>query len=233
MKFDYIKGKETQITKALQLLTLLLICLMVFKVVAFGVTSVSIPARIKAATEDNAAADDDDERVKKYLAKYTDLSEELKKGSLFPKPSKPKPKMPTCIGFIDDGVFFIGKDKAYKVGEEVDGAKIVAIGKNDVTILWEGKEKKLSPFAVANYSPNAKKPPKPSGATASETPPPQVSVKVAIEAPMPQFGRGMGRYGMGNLSPEDRRRLMERYRSMSSGGRGGSRGRMGSGRRGR
>ena len=230
MKFDYIKGKEVQITKALQLLTLLLICLMVFKVVAFGVTSVSIPARIKAATEGNA---DDDERVKKHLAKYTDLSEELKKGSLFPKPPRPKPKMPTCIGFIDDGVFFSGKKKAYKVGEKVDGAEIVAIGKNDVTILWEGKEKKLSPFAVANYSPNAKKPPKTSGATASKTPPPQVSVKVAVETPMPQFGRGMGRFGMSNLSPEERRRLMERYRSMSSGGRGGSRGRMGSGRRGR
>ncbi len=140
MNLDFIKNKKAGISKGLLVISLLLVVAMAVKVLAFGTMSIRMPGRIRSAVEHGKC---DDEATKERLAKFTETAGKLKAKNMFAPAPKPKP--PGCTGILGDTVIINGK--GYKVGEEVGGAKIVAIGPKEVTILWEGKEMKIQPFA--------------------------------------------------------------------------------------
>ncbi len=121
--------------------------------------------------------------------------------------------MPKCMAVLGDEALI--NEKWYKIGSTVGGAKIVAINSESVKILWEEKEHTLIPFDVeVQYAANTKKP---SGDTSkrnkSEAPPGQ------NESNPNRRSSGMGRpegvRGPGMASPEDRRRMYERYQNAS------------------
>ena len=210
MKLDYIKNRQGMISKGLFAFSILLAGVLIFKVAAFGYTSYRLPAKLQQTGEKNEQSD---EMVEKFLSDSREIGEKLKKDHMF-APPKPKRPAPTCIGIIGDSALF--GDKLYKKGQDVAGGKIVAVGPTDVTILWEGQEKKLTPFAVETKY-DAKK-------TGPQTPPAQAT-PAAVQPPptptvRPRGGQGPGgrmgpRGGMFNMSPEQMRQARERFMNMS------------------
>ena len=197
MKFDYIENNKERISKALFVVSVVLGILMFFKIGAFAVTSARLGSDVESAIAKNKH---DDEAVKKCLAKYTDAANELKKKNLLPPPP-PKPTPPKCTGILGDIALINGK--GHKVGEEVAGARIVAIGPKEVTILWEEKEMALRPFAEMNFS----SPPSPAKAAPKKTDKP---APVVAPTKPPENERqeppGPGRR-RGRMSREDRQKL--------------------------
>ena len=68
-------------------------------------------------------------------------------------PPAPKPKPPVCTGVLGDTAIINGK--AYKIGQDVGGAKIVSIRPMEVMILWQGKEVNLPTFGAGKIAPPA------------------------------------------------------------------------------
>ena len=74
------------------------------------------------------------------LAGQKELASALKKKNLFvPKPAKPS--APTFTAILGSEAF--SGSKWYKVGDRVNGAKVLKITATAVTVEWEGQEKKL------------------------------------------------------------------------------------------
>ena len=201
MNIDYLKSKKQFIAKTLTVLSLCLGGLMIFEVVAFGITSIRMPKEIEAAISDS---EHDDEAVKQCVAKTKEVAGKLKEKNMF-VPPPPKPKPPSCTGVIGDEAAINGK--LYKVGDEVGGAKIVSITASGATILWEGKEKFLPAFGGEKGPPgppalSAKRRPKRKAKSAEKKPEPEV-----VSEP-PRERRGGGMRGMfGNMSEEERNRI--------------------------
>lgn len=136
-----------------------------------------------------------------------DVVKKLHEKNLFaPKPPKPQP--PRCVGILGDAAFF--NDKWYKVGEEVGGAKIIALNSKAVTILWEGREMELVPFITDDKGSGPNPPRPPSGPERSEQGRP---------GPPPE-GKGPGFFmksggGFFNMSPEERAEMRRRYEAMT------------------
>ncbi len=211
MILEFIKAGQKHIRLALFAFSAVLAVVMVSRAVACRVGKTKIPAAIKSAAVKGTL---DDEGAKKYLAKYTECADKLKKRNMFTSPpSKPKP--PSCTGIIGDRAIINGK--SYKVGEKVAGAEVVSIGIKDITILWDGKEKTLEAFSAPNPSQPSqpKKGPKPPS-------PPVENASVPVQtAPQAQ---PVG----AEMSPEERmerrRRFMEARGRMGGGRQGGRRG---------
>lgn len=211
MKLDYIKNRRGMISKGLFAFSIFLAGALLFKVAAFGYTSYHLPVELRQAGEQNKQSD---ELVEKCLSDWRESGEKLKKNHMF-APPKPKRPAPTCMGIIGDCALF--GDKLYKEGQDVGGGKIVVVGPTDVTILWEGEEKKLVPFSVETKY-DAKKAP----ASAKPGQGPPVVIQAASPAPTGRPGGGqgpggqMGRGGgMFNMSPEQMRQARERFMNMS------------------
>lgn len=210
MKLDYIKNSRSMVSKGLFVFSGFLAVALIFKVAAFGYTSYRLSMELRQAGEQNKQSD---EMVEKCLSDSRKRSEKLKESHMF-APPKPKRPAPTCMGIIGDCALF--GDKLYKEGQDIGGGKILAIGPTDVTILWEGQEKKLVPFSVETKYEIQK-----AGTSAK----PSQGPPVVVQAPSPaQDGRPaspeglrgeMGRGGMFNMSPEQMRQARERFMNMS------------------
>lgn len=211
MKLDYIKSRRGMISKGLFVFSAFLAGALIFKVAAFGYTSYHLPMELRQAGEQNKQSD---EMVEKCLSDWRESGEKLKKDHMF-APPKPKRPAPTCMGIIGDCALF--GDKLYKEGQDVGGGKIVALGPTDVTILWEGQEKKLVPFSVETKYDIKKA--GPSAKPGQAAPVVQVAPTPArdgrprgAEGPLGEMGR---RGGMFNMSPEQMRQARERFMNMS------------------
>ncbi len=209
MNMDYVKNGMWYASRALFVASAVLAVLTVTKVSGYMTSSGQITKAVKIAKAQNGH---DEETVKNLLAKGHEAANELKKKNMFaPPPAKPKP--PVCFGIIGSSAIINGKQ--YKAGAKVGGAEIISVGTKEVVIKWEDKEMKLIPFAVNNASPPSRKPSS-SGKSAkkpqskSEPKPSKTIVQVTVDGP---GGRG----GFMGMSPEDRHRMMERYRNMSEG----------------
>jgi len=204
MKFEYNKNNKEYLSKALFIISVALAVLMVLKVAAFGISSSRIGGRIEKAI---AQSKHDDESVKKCLAGYTEAANELKKKNIY-SPPQPKPKPPICVGILGDTAIINGK--GYKVNEEVGGAKIVSIDPKAVTILWEGKEMNLYPFAITNFDKSKGPAPSASKKPITAKPPVATAGQAKQNTPEPRRRPRRGGMGMG-----DRRKMMERLKNMS------------------
>jgi len=210
MKLDGIKNPKEYISKALFGVSLVLAVLTAGKVLGFAVSSIRTGGRIEAAVAKNGQ---NDEAVKACTAANRAAADKIKERNVFAEP-KAKSKPPTCSAILGSKVLI--NDKWYKVGDEVGGAKITAIGPREVTILWEEKEKKLFPFAASAKKDSGRpvsKPRKESRERRAQEVRPMREEEEG-EGQGPGFGRrGMGRFF--DMSEDERREMRERMRDMS------------------
>jgi len=115
-------------------------------------------ARVLTAAEKKT--EPDEKAVEAQASKIRARVEALKRRNAF-LPPPGKPQRPVCVGIFGDMAFF--GDKPYTVGQEVNGAKILEVGPNYVTIEWEGEPVKLEPFAVDNLTEEQKRAARSSG----------------------------------------------------------------------
>lgn len=85
------------------------------------------------------------QEVDKAAPSLADRIKPLQEKNLF-APRPPKPTVPQATQILGDAAFFT--DKWVKVGEEIKGAKVIAVDSASVTLLWEGKEVKQYPFKI-------------------------------------------------------------------------------------
>lgn len=209
MKLHSIKNSKEYISRALFAVSLVLAVLTVGKVLGFAVTSVRTKGMIEEALTKNGQ---DEEAVKACIAANRAAADKIKERNMFAEP-KAKSKPPTCSAILGSKALI--NDKWYKVGDKVAGAKIVAIGPKDITILWEEKEKKLFPFAESAKKDSDRPASKPSKESRDRKAQEVRPMREEGEGPGPGFGRrGMGRL-FENMSEEERREMRERMRDMS------------------
>jgi uncharacterized membrane protein YgcG len=131
----------------------------------------------------------------------------LQEKNLFaPKP--PKPTAPQATQILGDAAFF--GDKWVKVGEEINGAKVVAIDSTSVTLLWEEKEVKQYPFET---KPEGGGPGGPQGARPGR-PGSNGGQRPAMRPSPEGFGDFGGRPPWA-MSPEERSQMRQRFEQMS------------------
>jgi hypothetical protein len=213
MSKDFIKNNLHYMTKALLGLSAAIVIITVAKGSAYVKSSTRIKANIEAA---KAQKPNDQETINKLLETGRETAGTLRKKNMFTNPPA-KPKPPICYGIIGSSAIINGKQ--YKVGDKIGAAEVLAVGTKDVTIMWEEKEMKLVPFKQ-NYraSSGGSKGRPPSGGDKSkegEKKPTPTTTVVVNEAHRPGMGPGGGRGGMMNMSSEERRAMIERYRNMS------------------
>jgi hypothetical protein len=168
----------------------------------FGLRTAGLAGRTAKAIESYQSLD---KSARETSAAGAKVSDEMRKKNPFASPARKQP--PTCMGLLGDKAFIDGQ--WYRAGDTAGEVKIVAIGAKDVTVLWEGAEKKLVPFDMAvKYESSGgrpNEPPRPAGQ--AETPPGQAPAAPAqaIEQPGPPMG----------MTPEMIEKIRERFRNMS------------------
>ncbi|MHC5157247.1 MAG: hypothetical protein ACYSOZ_03975 [Planctomycetota bacterium] len=132
---------------------LILLCLAVTaKTIGGFFQKRSISGRVAASME---LLDAQNSKAKEYLEAYGKDVGKLKEKGIF-CPEKKKPSPPQVSGILGDSALI--NNKWCKVGEEQSGAKILKIEPTQVTILWEGKEMKLSPLLTSSSGNAIEKP---------------------------------------------------------------------------
>lgn len=128
------------------------------------------------------------------------------KNPFAPKP--PKPTAPQATQILGDAAFF--QDKWVRVGEEINGAKVVAVDSISVTLLWEEKEIKQYPF---ERKPEEGGPGGPNGGRPSR-PAPDSGQRPASRPSPEGFGDFGGRPPWA-MSPEERSQMRQRFEQMT------------------
>ncbi|MBN2512424.1 MAG: hypothetical protein JXB18_05750, partial [Sedimentisphaerales bacterium] len=153
----------------------------------------------------------------------------LRDKNLFVAPAE-KAKLPQCAAILGDSALF--GDQWQKVGDTVQGAKILSIGPNYVRVLFDEKEQNLVPFEVeVQYAAQGGQPgqgPQGGGrgmggrgdrgdrgtrnAAAAPTGPPTGGRERMMMAPgaMEEMRRRVE-----SMTPEQRQQMMERYQNAS------------------
>ena len=208
MNMDYVKNGMWYGSRVLFFASFVLAVLTATKVSGYMASSGRIKMAVKTAKAQNG---NDEETVKTLLDEGRKAAEGLKKKNMF-SPPPPKPNPPVCFGIIGSSAIINGKE--FKVGDNVGGAEIISVGTKEVVIKWDDKEMKLIPFAVNNASPPSRKPPEPGKSekkpeSEAKSEPSEIKVEVTVGGPGGPSGRFMG------MSPEERQRMMDRYRNMS------------------
>jgi len=205
MKFDNLKEKQGLISISLFWVSAVLGVLILVRLGSFFVTS----ARAERLIEDAAAQSQPDANdAKKYLAKFKEVADELKKKNMFaPPPPKPGWPVSRVEGILGHTAFVNGK--WYKVGDEIGGAKVLKIGPAYVKMVWEGKEKSFSPFNVKDVEGGK------SDSRKGEETKREVRREGGERRPRPRRGGRGGRRGFRSMSREESMQLRERMRDMS------------------
>ena len=216
MTLNLTENKTLYLSRLLWLTLLVLLVLTAGRVLTYAAASRNIPNRIEIA---KAAGNINKETINKNIQQHKDTAQELKKASLFnPLKKAPKPQLPVCTSILGDRAFVNGK--FYSVGQEINGAKLLAVGANEITIMWEDKETKLIPFSVSNLTAEQKraKPNQPKSGPQSGQPKGAVVVSSQPMRRPPDRGgeqRGGSRGPMGGMSSEQRQQMVEKYKRMS------------------
>ena len=213
MNTDFIKNNLHHMTKVLFAVSAAVVILTVAKGSAYVKSSARIETAVETAKAQKA---NDQEAVNKLLATGREAADALKKKNMFVNPPA-KPNLPVCYGIIGSSAIINGKH--YKVGDKVGAAEILAVGTKDVTRMWDEKEMKLVPFKQNYRASSSGKKQRPSSGgdkdKEKDKKPESKTTVVVNEAPRPSMGSGSGRGGFMNMSSEERRAMIERYRNMS------------------
>lgn len=211
MKLEYLKEKEELVSIVLLGFSAFFAILILVKVTSFFTASARAENLIKKAVGQN----NKDNNIDKYFTKYKEIADELKKNNLFaPPPPKEHPvKEKDVIGILGDEVWI--KGKAYKVGDMVQDAKIIAIGPTQVKIEWDGKEKIFLPINAEDSQPPDGAEPRQAMASRGQTQEGRAQmVTVGPQAePMPTRGDMEGPGGMRGRFQDMSEAERERFRA--------------------
>lgn len=206
MKLNYLKDKRKFTTALLLGLAAVLAVAILVNITSFFVTSAKAGNLVKKAVEQTEL---DKDKMDKYFEESRELANKLKKNNLFAPPPPKQLPIKRVLGILGNEVLIEGK--WYKLGDMVKDAKIVAIEPAQVKIEWDGKKITLEPISAASSSP----PGTPTSARVVTGQAESQGVPVAPE-PMRRGRRGgRSRGGFGNLSPEERAAMRERFRNAS------------------
>jgi len=121
------------------------------------------------------------------------------------------PQPPQATQLLGNAAFF--GDRWVQVGEEINGAKVIAIDSTSVTLLWEGKEIKQYPFEYRPEGQQGQPPRGPNGSRLNRSGPESGSRPSARMAPE-GFGGFSGRPPW-MMSPEEREQMRQRFEQMT------------------
>ncbi len=132
----------------------------------------------------------------------------LQERNLFAPKIIPQPPQATQI--LGNAAFF--GDRWVRLGEEINGAKLIAIDSTSVTLLWEGKEIKQYPF---EYRPEGQgQPPRGPGGSRQAGPASAGSARTSGRPSSEGFGNFSGRAPW-MMSPEEREQMRQRFEQMT------------------
>ncbi|MHC4738797.1 MAG: hypothetical protein ACYS9Y_07820 [Planctomycetota bacterium] len=208
MRLNYLKDRKEFMTVLLFGAAGVLAVAILVNIASFFVATARAGNLVKKAVEQN---EPDKDQMDKYFAESRELAKKLKKNNLFAPPPPKQQPIKQVFGILGNEVLIEGK--WYKLGDMVKDAKIVAIEPAQIKIEWEGKQITLAPILASSPVP-----PQPSTPTKVVTE--QDTGERAPVAPQPMRrrrggGRGRGMRGFGNLSPEERAAMRERFRNAS------------------
>jgi len=193
-------------------MSLLLAAVTCGKMIISKTKTAKIFGNIEAAI---VAGEINDEEIKKIQERFTTSAANLKKKNIFAPPAKPKTNPIKSVKAIMGAEALINS-KWYKAGDSIGEAKIVTVGSAEVTVLWNGKETKLSPIsAPVKYAVRTKPEPvkdttvtraSPTGAVAHEQ-----QVQTVTEAATEDEYSWIGV----KLSPELKAKFLEQWDKMS------------------
>jgi len=157
-----------------------------------------------------------DEEIKNIQGRFTTAAANLKKKSIFAPPHKAKTNPIKRVDAIMGDEALISS-KWYKAGQSIGEAKVVTVGSAEVTVLWNGKETKLSPIsAPTKYAVRTKPEPvkdsavtqaKPAVTVANQQQQVQTVTEAATEDEYSWIGV--------KLSPELKAKFLEQWDKMS------------------
>jgi hypothetical protein len=138
------------------------------------------------------------------VARAQAFVEELKKKNLFVVPAPRQHPVREVLGILGSEALIDGK--WYKVGDSVQGAKIVAIEPTRVRIVWDGQEKQFAPIGVdsAGGPPDRR-------SSSKGKPTSAAGARMVVTGSR----RGPTREGPRSLSQDERDRLRQRWANMS------------------
>ncbi|MHC4396097.1 MAG: hypothetical protein ACYS1A_10635 [Planctomycetota bacterium] len=209
MKLDYLKDKKEFISVVLLGVSAVLAVCILVDITGFFVASARAGNLVKNAV---AQTKPDKDQMDKYFAKSREMAEQLKKKNLFVQPPPKQQPIKQVLGILGNEVLINGK--WYKVGDMVKDAKIVAVEPAQIKIEWDGKKITLAPISATGSSPAGVPAPAKQDSDARR----QRRIQSVESGQMPRRrggGRGRGMGGFGNLSPEERAAMMERFRNAS------------------
>lgn len=215
MKLKNSRTNHKIISSVLASVCAVLLVLTFMKVVSFAADSASTTRLVRQITGEENPQDD---KLEKYLAERKEMSAALKQRNLF-VPSA-RPKQPVCYGILGDKALM--NEHWHRVGDTVDGAKIIEIGPEAVTVQWQDEKMELKPIqAKVEYATGEEKP-RPSESGREEPGGKDKNASKAAEQPVhasPGAPQGRGRGGFRNpfadLSPEEREEMRQRIMNMS------------------
>jgi hypothetical protein len=179
----------------------------VWILILYSFQTVGLTGRVKKAIDRFVAME---KELSSSQPVKNDTLEAMRQKSLFAPPNSP-PQPPQCLGILGDLALLGGQ--WHKVGDEVQGAKILSVNATEVKVLWQGKEQAIRPFdAAVTYgqgNSNRQAGPPPPGE--SRPSPPQV---VPNSGPPPMMGGGAG-MGFRNMSPEELAKMRDKFMNMS------------------
>jgi hypothetical protein len=192
-------------------MSLLLAAVTCGKVIISKTKTARIFGNIEAAI---AAGEINDEEIKNIQGRFTTAAANLKKKSIFAPPTKPKTNPVKSVKAILGAKAFIN-NKWYKAGDSIGEAKIVKVGSAEVTVMWNGKETKLSPIsAPVKYAvrtkPEPVKDPAAVQAKPAEAVAHQQQVQTVTEAAIDEYAW----IGV-KLSPELKAKFLEQWNKLS------------------
>jgi hypothetical protein len=206
MKLSYLKDRRKFTTALLLGVVAVLAVAILVNITSFFVASARAGNLVKKAVEQTAP---DKDEMDKYFAESRELANKLKKNNLFAPPPPKQQPIKQVFGILGNEVLIEGK--WYKLGDMVKDAKIVAIEPAQIKIEWDGREITLAPISSASSSPSGA----PTPARVDTGPVEGQRAPVAPEPMQRRRGGGRGMRGFGNLSPEERAAMRERFRNAS------------------
>jgi hypothetical protein len=200
MKLDNLKEKQGLISISLLCGSGILGLLILVRLGSFFATSAKMERLVEEAV---AQSKPDPNDTKDYIAKFKEVADELKKKNMFaPPPPKPGWPVSRVEGILGDTAFINGGWR--KVGDDIGGAKVLEIKPTYVRVVWEGKEKTLSPYDIKDVQ----------GADSDSKKRREAKRDARREAGGRRPSRG-GRGSFRDMSPEERKRQREKMRNMS------------------
>jgi len=216
MKLEELKGKTELVAAGLLGIAGVFVVLSLWKVRDLFETSARAEGIVRKAA---VVKDVEKQTARKYLARYKETAEVLKRKNLFAPPAPKRHPVSSVQGILGGEALINGR--WYKVGDKIGDAMIVAIEPTQVRIRWEGKEKVFLPIMSTEEKPGEPRPPvrkgdrgpgRPQGGSGGQA---GMVIVGQPETRGPIRPPGPGGFGFPGMDRDRLRQMRERWMHMS------------------